>query len=46
MARALGGGGHDMAAGITLDLPDSGAVEFLLREEVGKLLDCGTAKDI
>ena len=35
----LGGGGHDMAAGITLDLPDSGAVEFLLREEVGKLLD-------
>lgn len=46
MARALGGGGHDMAAGITLHLPDPGAVDALLRREVGKLLDPGTAKDI
>ena len=46
MARALGGGGHDMAAGITLVLPDSGAVETLLCQEVGKLLDTGTPKDI
>ncbi len=46
MARALGGGGHDMAAGITLVLPDSGAVETLLCQEVGKLFDTGTPKDI
>ena len=45
-ARALGGGGHDMAAGITLDLPDAEAVETLLRQEIGKLLGSGTAKDI
>lgn len=46
LARALGGGGHDLAAGITLDLPDPGAVETLLRQEVGKLFDSDAAKDI
>lgn len=46
LARTLGGGGHDLAAGITLTLPDPGAVETLLRQEVGKLFDSDAAKDI
>lgn len=38
IARELGGGGHDMAAGATLDLPDFAAVEALMLEKVSALL--------
>ncbi len=39
LARSLGGGGHELAAGATLTLPDAPAVEALLLERVGALLD-------
>ncbi len=38
MARALGGGGHDMAAGITLTGMNDREVEALLLEKVSELL--------
>ena len=38
IARSLGGGGHDMAAGITLALPDAAAVEAVLLDKVTGLL--------
>ena len=38
LARSLGGGGHDMAAGATLDLPDAEA-EKLILEKLRALLD-------
>lgn len=38
IARELGGGGHDMAAGTTLDLPDFADVEKLMIEKVSGLL--------
>ena len=38
IARELGGGGHDMAAGCTVDLPDFAAVEALLISKISALL--------
>ena len=38
IARELGGGGHDMAAGTTLDLPEFADVEKLMTEKVSALL--------
>ena len=38
IARELGGGGHDMAAGCTVDLPDFAAVEALMISKVSALL--------
>ena len=38
IARELGGGGHDMAAGCTVDLPDFPAVESLIIEKISALL--------
>ena len=38
IARELGGGGHDMAAGCTVDLPDFAAVEALMLAKVSQLL--------
>ena len=37
IARELGGGGHDMAAGATLDFPDFSAVEALMLEKISRL---------
>ena len=37
-ARELGGGGHDMAAGCTVDLPDFHAVETLLIDKISVVL--------
>ena len=37
-ARELGGGGHDMAAGCTVDLPDFPAVEALLINKISAVL--------
>ena len=37
-ARELGGGGHDMAAGCTVDLPDFPAVEALLISKISAVL--------
>ncbi|MBE6390743.1 MAG: bifunctional oligoribonuclease/PAP phosphatase NrnA [Lentisphaerae bacterium] len=39
IARELGGGGHDMAAGTTLDLPEFADVEKLMTEKVSALLN-------
>ena len=38
LARELGGGGHDMAAGTTVDLPDFSDVELLMQEKISALL--------
>ncbi len=38
LARKLGGGGHEMAAGVTLKTSDLNSAAAMLREEVGKLL--------
>ena len=38
IARELGGGGHDMAAGTTIDLPDFADVEALMQEKISALL--------
>ena len=45
LARSLGGGGHDMAAGITLTGPDHHGVEALLLEKVTALLRPDTKQD-
>ena len=37
LARSFGGGGHDMAAGATLDLPDAEA-EAVILEKLTALL--------
>lgn len=38
IARKFGGGGHEMAAGCTLDLPDFSAVESLILPEIAAAL--------
>ena len=38
IARELGGGGHDMAAGCTVDLPDFAAVEALMLAKISEVL--------
>lgn len=38
IARELGGGGHDMAAGATVDLPDFAEVEDLMVKKISTLL--------
>ena len=38
LARRYGGGGHDLAAGMTLDLPDIDAVKELLSREISAVL--------
>ncbi len=39
LARSLGGGGHELAAGATLELSDAAAVESLLLDRVGAMLN-------
>lgn len=39
IARSMGGGGHEMAAGITLALPDAAMVEKMLLDHVTTLLN-------
>ncbi|MDD3885528.1 MAG: bifunctional oligoribonuclease/PAP phosphatase NrnA [Victivallaceae bacterium] len=39
LARSLGGGGHEMAAGITLDAPSAAALEAMLVDRIGSMLD-------
>ena len=45
LARSHGGGGHDLAAGLTLHLADFAAVDALMEREIAALLDgdAGTA---
>ena len=45
LARALGGGGHDMAAGITLTGMNHEEVEALLLEKAAALLDQDAKQD-
>ena len=40
LARSHGGGGHDLAAGLTLHLADFAAVDALMEREIAELLDC------
>lgn len=43
-ARSLGGGGHEMAAGATVPLPDAAAAEKFILENIPALLNASSSK--